>query len=218
MQIALIGLKGGTGKTTAAVSLAQEAHARGQRVLLVDLDPLGSAHHWARAAIEHAQDVPTTLYLGQAELDVELLTELGTGYDLVVFDAPSGDVGRLETVLAASDLALIPCGASAMDVWALGPTLAAVERAQADKPGLGALLLGNRKDPRTSAGRRMRELLRDTGWPVLATVLGARSAFADALEDGQTARTLDPKGASAAEVRGLFEELQRMRAPVAMVQ
>lgn len=43
LYVAVTGRKGGVGKTTAALSLAAYALRRGLRVLLVDLDPQGSA-------------------------------------------------------------------------------------------------------------------------------------------------------------------------------
>jgi chromosome partitioning protein len=45
--IAIVSQKGGVGKSTIAVHLATEATAQGMRVLLLDLDPQGSAMEWA---------------------------------------------------------------------------------------------------------------------------------------------------------------------------
>ena len=45
-RIALSNNKGGSGKTTTTVSLAAAFAERGLRVLVVDLDPQGSATEW----------------------------------------------------------------------------------------------------------------------------------------------------------------------------
>lgn len=46
--LALIGLKGGVGKTTTAVYLAEAGVQRFGSALLVDADPRGSALEWGR--------------------------------------------------------------------------------------------------------------------------------------------------------------------------
>ena len=46
--VATYSIKGGVGKTTAAVNLAYEASRRGTRVLLWDLDPQGAATYMFR--------------------------------------------------------------------------------------------------------------------------------------------------------------------------
>jgi hypothetical protein len=45
--VATVQRKGGVGKTTIAVCLSSELHARGNRVTLIDADPQQSSLHWA---------------------------------------------------------------------------------------------------------------------------------------------------------------------------
>ena len=53
--IALIGQKGGSGKTTIATALAVRAALDGKSVALIDLDPQGTATKWAEL---RGQDTP----------------------------------------------------------------------------------------------------------------------------------------------------------------
>ena len=55
--IACINEKGGSGKSTIACNLATALHRRGQRVVLIDADPQGTARDW-RAASPEGADLP----------------------------------------------------------------------------------------------------------------------------------------------------------------
>ena len=60
----MCGQKGGAGKTTLAVALASEWHERGHRVLLVDLDPQGTATTWGDVAAELNVEGPAVIGMG----------------------------------------------------------------------------------------------------------------------------------------------------------
>jgi chromosome partitioning protein len=54
MRLAVVNLKGGTGKTTSATALAMSLSARG-RTLLIDADPQGSALAWSEGQPSRSQ-------------------------------------------------------------------------------------------------------------------------------------------------------------------
>lgn len=91
--------KGGTGRTTLAVHLADYLATRGARVLLRDADPQGSALGWAflaeqvRAA-DGAVALPFTVGRGLAE-----------GYDIVLTDHGPAEAGQ---ALPTADLFVVP--------------------------------------------------------------------------------------------------------------
>ena len=68
-----------------------------------------------------------------------------------VYRSSTGPVQR--SALMAADLALVPAGASPVEVWALGGTLEVVQEAREIRPDLQVGLVVNRKDPRSVLGR-----------------------------------------------------------------
>lgn len=209
MIVSLCGQKGGAGKTTAAVSIAVELVARGRRVLLVDLDPQGSLRTWgdvaAEARVEHA---PTVTALGAGVH--RHLPPLAAAHDVTVIDCPpaQGELQRAAMIL--SDVALLPCGPAALDVWALAASADLVREAQAAKPSLRAAVLITRKIPGTVLGARSRSVLEQLGLPVLSAELCQRVTYQEAPAAGMGPTTYAPTSAAAAEVRRLVTELERL--------
>ena len=87
----LVNLKGGSGKTTSAVSLAATLALEGQSILLVDLDPQGSATRWLGRARQHA-GTPRLLAGEAPPADVVEVTDY-EGLDIVTADR---SLARLE--------------------------------------------------------------------------------------------------------------------------
>src|SRR4051812_6334711 len=83
--IAVVGRKGGIGKTTVAVHLAGELATQGRRVALIDADPQGSANQWAApgrlpVSVDHLPVSPENLQdwvlrLRRVKADVLILVQ-----------------------------------------------------------------------------------------------------------------------------------------------
>ncbi len=207
MIFALTGQKGGVGKSTVAISLAAEFLHRGHGVLLVDADPQGTARTWGDVASEAGHPLPTIVAMGATMHRPDQLARAAQGYDTVVIDCPPrhGEIQR--SALMVADVALLPCGPSAADAWALTTSVELVQEARTLRPGLCACVVITRKQGRTTLGRSARDLLVEGGLPVLKTELGYRVAFAEALGAGLGVTTYAPRDPAAAELRALADEV-----------
>lgn len=150
--IAMIGRRGGTGKTTLSVLLSSAAAFAGHRSVVIDLDPMQGATHWydhrqahtplavgltvltkAPIAENWAADGPEWIGLSEQEeaaTSISLLINEAKAKkaDFVVIDTATND--HLTSVVAASaaDVVLIPCrvGSPGIDLDELDTTLSLV--------------------------------------------------------------------------------------------
>lgn len=209
MIIALAGQKGGVGKSTTAICLADAAMQLGQRVLLVDADPQGTVRTWADVAGELGRITPTVVAMGATMHRPGQLADMMAPYDLAIVDCPPrhGDVQR--SALMVADLALLPCGPTAVDAWALAATLELVNEARALRSELVCRVLITRKQGRTALGRGARGVLETSGCGVLRTELGYRVAYQEAVAAGQGVTTYAPRDPATKEIAALLDEVKR---------
>lgn len=204
MILAVVHQKGGVGKTTLALHLAAAFSLHGQRCLLIDADPQHSALDWS--ATRQTEPLFPVVGMPRAVLHRDV-PGLSRGYDMVVIDGPPRVVDTLRSALAVSEVALIPVQPSPLDVWSCAPMVELVKEAQVYNPELRALLVINRRIPRTAIGRDVREALEAFELPVLTTTIGQRIAFAETLANGRTALEQNPTSAAAREIMQLVREM-----------
>ena len=105
--VSVVEEKGGVGKTTTAMSLAAIC-AEASRVLVIDVDPQGSATWWATNAGDRLPFDFT------AEANPAVLAQVRQAgeemYDVAIVDTPGSLEGRqiLQTVLSNSDYVIVP--------------------------------------------------------------------------------------------------------------
>ena len=221
-KVALVSMKGGVGKTTIAVNLACALADENTSVALVDADVQATATEWLaignlpiaghtvpfesmRAGGRWFESEQRIRYLVERVLTVEA--------DFEVIDAPPHLLGSAVVALVVCDLAVIPCGASAADVSATAKTLKLVQRAREVRGGAPlVLMLPNRIDWRSGAGRAIERVLAMFGEPV-GPVIAQRVAFADCIGIGEWIGQYAPGSPAHQEielladvVRGLLRE------------
>lgn len=84
--LAMVAQKGGTGKTTLALSLAVAAEAAGRSVLVIDLDPQASACRWGD---RRSAETPAVMDAQPARLAAALAKAAQAGVDLAIVDTPA---------------------------------------------------------------------------------------------------------------------------------
>ena len=124
LSIALANLKPGTGKTTSAVWLAHVFAQAGNRVLLVDADPSGSALEWSDlAAMDPRLSAPEAAFpfrvvaLPSRELH-RRVPEIAQADDVVIIDTPQLEdhIGIARSALRYADEILVPCAPSPIEI------------------------------------------------------------------------------------------------------
>lgn len=208
MIVALVSQKGGCGKSTLAISLAVEWHRRGFRTLLVDADPQGTALAWGEVAAEKGRKGPTVIAMGD-NLRADL-PGLSKGYEVTVIDTPGRQSKRTIGALVRADLALIPCGPSPADLWALGETVELVQGVEELRPDLLTAIVVNGDQKRTALSKATKKAVAAAGYPVLGASLGQRVAFAEAVAAGKGVTSIRDGGMAANELRRVADEIESM--------
>src|SRR5271166_3045479 len=115
--IGLVGQKGGSGKTTAAIGLAVEAARAGETVALIDLDPQANAANWKD---RREADNPAVVSAQTSRLRQTLdLAEKG-GAGIAIIDTPGKSDSAATEAARCADLVLVPARPKIFDLETLG--------------------------------------------------------------------------------------------------
>lgn len=202
--IALVGNKGGVGKTTLAVNLAM-ALARDEITAMFDMDPQGSLLQWQAIAGEGT--VPA-VYDAAGGLDASYEQAVSRYRHIVIDCPPSVQAPQTHAALAVCDVALIPVQPSPLDLWATVHIERAVETARRDNPRLRALLVINQLEPHTKLSRLIREALAEIEMPAADTAIRRRAIYRTSVLEGKSVLDMGQRGAEAAdEIRNLISEV-----------
>jgi chromosome partitioning protein len=200
--IAMLGQKGGPGKTTLAVHLAVAAQEDGEIVTMADTDPQASAYKWVE--LREAKDPPVAQIRPKDLNRVISIAEQGNASLMIIDTAPHASLGAYDAI-ARADLVIMPCRPTRFD---LATIEAAVSIAEASRRK-GAFVL-NQCSPQGTETESTRAVLQSYGFPVAPMTIGLRKAYARATDTGRAVTEFDPRGVAAEEIREFWQWTKEM--------
>lgn len=170
--ITLTHQKGGVGKSTLAVNLAN-SFKDNVRVAILDIDPQG-----------------TVIQLSRLIKGIDVLHELkdikNLPYDVIFVDTPPYLTENLPDILNVSNLVIIPTKAGIADLMAIRATIGLILKAQQRRPVLKAGIVFNMVKYGTTLTDDVKHQLENYDIPVLKSMISDRVNFTRslALENG----------------------------------
>ncbi len=199
--------KGGSGKSSTAVHLARWLQSQSDAVFVIDSDGQRTSSLWLSSL---SQPIPVEIVPDPNEL-LERLPILATEHEWLIVDAPGTLAEATRAIVLWSDLVLIPCQPTGVDLASAADTVRLIKQARAIRKGapLAAIFLN-----RAIKGTRLKQeaftvLKAVPDLNVLSEVIHQRQIIADAFGQGATVFDLtgDAAQAAQAEYSQLFKTI-----------
>jgi chromosome partitioning protein len=208
--VSLVTMKGGSGKSTVAMSLAGHWSRAGRPVALIDVDPMATVLRWCASGTDF-KDVPAS---GATVEDVAatVAAHRRDGRNPVLIDTPGFRAPVLDAAIACSDIVLIPIRPSPVDFQVAADTAEMVEALTRERSGTQVRFLLTQANRSSVIARHMRSEMLQAGYPLLKAQLTARVIYGEAALAGTTPSFAEPDGAAAREIAELAAELDGLLA------
>lgn len=205
--VSVVNTKGGTGKTTLSINLAEAWRREGKKVLLIDHDRQGSASSWYQES-KRIGDPSVEVVAADSDLG-SVIGAYKDACDVIIVDAPP-DSSWTAPVVATSDLLVIPLKPSKLDVWAASRVVDALKKRHlltGDVP-VGVYVM-TQVSSRSSRAREigMEAEILDSGIEVTKTCISNRQAYERTTSSGKTVFNLPASNKARIEISKLCKEL-----------
>ena len=132
MKLSFLNQKGGAGKSTVAVHLAYWLQKQKKSVLVVDADAQCSSSKWL-SRLE--QDIACEVIQAPDAL-LDQLPGLLEAYAWVIVDGPAALSETTRAIILVTDLAIVPCQPTGVDLESASDTVRLIQQAQRIRRGV----------------------------------------------------------------------------------
>ena len=222
LSIAVLHLKGGSGKTTLAVALASAAHLAGLRTKLIDTDVQASSLAWGAQRAEGSKleglNVELAVSKSIRRIEYPRFVEMTTGFDVTIIDGPAREEGITRSAAFFADVALIPIAPGPTDMWAVRETLSAIDdadlaRMDRGRPHIRRCFVVNAARIGSVLARDAREEIEEGLAGEVVGVIHHRVSLPRAMARGETVLTLPVATEAATEIGRLWRTLRGSDGP-----
>ncbi len=196
--LAIIGQKGGTGKTTLAQILLVAFERAGFTACGFDLDPQTSLSSWGDL---RDSDHPVIMPLPHSRLSNGLEAAEKDGVDVTIIDTAGRAERAALDAAKAADLVLLPLQPTSADLMTANASADLIK--MAGDPMNAFLLV--RVRPQGTRHKEAADFLEGNGLSLCPATLGERVTYQDAAAAGQTPQEFDPDSKAALECDHVFK-------------
>ena len=204
--VAVVGRKGGSGKTTIAAHLAVGLVLRGRKTILADADPQYSAIEVFKGRDGPGPELIAT---SGSKLFTLKTAAMNSGADALIIDTPAVLEDETAKAVVLSDLSLLIVRPTFLDLSAAVRTSSIIR--QLRRPGLVVLnqAPASREGIEPPIVKRAIEALDLLRLPIAPVVIRARAAYQTVMETGRSAEELTAETTAAQEMRELCAFIDR---------